>query len=218
MTGRAGRFITVEGLEGAGKTTCLEAVRDALAEHGVEAPLFTREPGGTPFAEALRGLLLDPQYSDLGVEAEVLTVFAARAEHLQRVVYPALEQGRWVVSDRFTDATYAYQGGGRGLGEARIAALEEWVHGGFGPDLTLLLDVDIGVGRQRVTARGGAPDRFEGEREAFFEAARAAYWRRAQAEPARFRCIDANQPPEAVAAEIYRAVAELVTAGRGGWP
>jgi len=207
-----GRFITVEGLEGAGKTTCLRAIEQMLEEAGIERPLFTREPGGTPFGEALRGALLDPQYSGLSAEAEALTVFAARAEHLAQVIHPALATGRWVVSDRFTDATYAYQGGGRGLGDERIAVLEQWVHGGFVPDRTLLLDVDPSVGRSRVASRGSGEDRFEQEQDPFFLAARAAYARRAAAEPTRFRCIDANRPEDDVARQARAALADLLPA------
>ncbi|ABM60801.1 dTMP kinase [Halorhodospira halophila] len=212
MTER-GCFITVEGLEGAGKTTCLQAIEQMLLEAGIDRPLFTREPGGTPFGEALRGALLDPQYRGLTAEAEALTVFAARAEHLAQVIRPTLDAGRWVISDRFTDATYAYQGGGRGLGDERIAVLERWVHGGFTPDRTLLLDVDPTVGRSRVAHRGDGEDRFEQERDPFFQAARAAYARRAAADPERFRCIDANRPEGEVAEQVRAGVADLLPVG-----
>ncbi len=213
MAGRGrGRFITVEGLEGAGKTTCLATIEAVLRAAGEPEPLFTREPGGTPFGEALRGVLLDPQYQGMTAEAEALTVFAARAEHLARVVRPTLEAGRWVVSDRFTDATYAYQGGGRGLGDARVAELEAWVHAGFSPDRTLLLDVEPGVGRARIAARDADADRFERERDAFFRAARAAYHRRAAAEPERFRIVDANRPEADVAAQVRAKIEALLGA------
>ncbi|MFP4146640.1 MAG: dTMP kinase [Halorhodospira sp.] len=211
-----GRFITIEGVEGAGKTTCLEAIRATLQEAGAPEPVITREPGGTPFGEALRQVLLDPQYAGMTPEAEALTVFAARAEHLMRVIFPALSTGQWVVSDRFTDATYAYQGGGRGLGDERVASLEAWVHGGFTPDRTLLLDVDPAVGHARVTARGSAADRFEQEQEAFFRAARAAYHRRAAAEPERFRVIDAHQPADVVASQVRAEIQDLLATTGGG--
>jgi len=209
-----GRFITVEGLEGAGKTSCLEAIAAALRMAGEPEPLFTREPGGTPFGEALRSVLLDPQYQGMTAEAEALTVFAARADHLTRVIRPTLEAGRWVVCDRFTDATYAYQGGGRGLGDRRVAELEAWVHGGFGPDRTLLLDVEPDVGRARIATRGAHADRFEQEQDAFFRAARAAYHRRAAAEPGRFRIVDANRPAAEVAAQVRHEIEALL--GHGG--
>ncbi len=210
---QAGRFITVEGLEGAGKTTCLRAIEQLLEAAGIERPLFTREPGGTPFGEALRSTLLDPRHRGLSAEAEALTVFAARAEHLAQVIHPALAAGCWVISDRFTDATYAYQGGGRGLGDDRIAVLEEWVQGDFAPDRTLLLDVDPAVGRSRVASRGDGEDRFEQEQDPFFRAARAAYARRAAADPERFRCIDANRTEEEVARQAREALADLVSGG-----
>jgi len=204
-----GCFITVEGLEGAGKTTCLETIAEALAEAAVPEPLFTREPGGTPFGEALRGVLLDPAHTGLCPEAEALTVFAARAQHLHEVIRPALAAGRWVVSDRFTDASFAYQGGGRGLGAERVAALEAWVHPGFAPDCTLLLDVDPKLGRERAAGRGEGIDRFEQEQLTFFQAARAAYHRRAEAEPGRFRIVDANRPEGEVREAVRAAITRL---------
>ena len=206
----AGRFITVEGLEGAGKTTCLEAVQSALEQSGITDCLLTREPGGTDFGEALRKALLDPAHQGITPEAEALAVFAARAEHLARVIRPALEAGRWVVCDRFTDATYAYQGGGRELGDARIAELEAWVHGGFAPDLTLLLDVDLETGRRRIAERSGGADRFEQEADAFFHRARAAYRRRVEAHPERFRVLDATESAASVSARVRAEIAALV--------
>ncbi|MBK1734635.1 dTMP kinase [Halorhodospira abdelmalekii] len=198
----SGCLITVEGIEGAGKTTCLEAVAEVLAVSGVAEPLFTREPGGTPLGERLRSVLLDRSFRGMSADAEALLLFAARAEHLAQVIRPALQAGRWVVSDRFTDASYAYQGGGRELGEARIAALERWLEPVVEPDWTLLLDVAPDVGRQRIEGRGEAPDRFEQEQSNFFDKVRAAYLQRAAAEPQRFIVIDAAAPAAAVAEQV----------------
>jgi dTMP kinase len=159
--------------------------------------LVTREPGGTPLAEAIRGLLLDPAYTGMDTLCELQLMFAARAEHLARVIRPALAAGQWVLCDRFTDATYAYQGGGRGVDVAVIARLEDLVQGGFRPDLTLLLDVPVELGLARASQRG-ALDRFEQEQVAFFERVRHAYLDMARRHPGRYRVIDASQPLEAV--------------------
>ncbi|MCS4503331.1 Thymidylate kinase [wastewater metagenome] len=201
----AGRFITIEGLEGAGKTTAMDTVRDWLIERGLE-PVMTREPGGTPVGEAVRGLLLNHDYHGMTAETEALLVFAARAEHVARVIRPALAEGQWVVSDRFTDASYAYQGGGRGLGEARIAELERWVQQGLRPDLTLYLDLPVEQGRERASARS-APDRFESEGGTFFERARAVYRRRCAEHPERMRLIDASADTDTVQRRIRAALA-----------
>ncbi|MDX1434783.1 MAG: dTMP kinase [Gammaproteobacteria bacterium] len=203
-----GRFITVEGIEGAGKSTQVAAIATFLEARGLGAVL-TREPGGTPLGEAVRGLLLDPAFTGMAADAELLLMFAARAEHLARVIEPALAAGSWVVSDRFTDATYAYQGGGRGLDAARIAAVEDWVQGALRPDLTLVLDLPVETGLARIAARGG-PDRFEGEDRAFFERTRAVYLARARAAPARYRVVDASGPPEAVRTAVLAAVESLL--------
>lgn len=192
-----GRFITLEGGEGVGKTTNVGFVCAWLEARGIEV-VRTREPGGTPGAEAIRELLLDPgrdeTWSD---DAELLLVFAARAQHLAKLIRPALERGAWVVCDRFTDATFAYQGGGRGLARERIAALERLVQSDLQPDLTLLLDVPVTVAAQRVERRGARLDRFERERETFFQAVRDAYLARA-AEHSRFAVIDATPALERV--------------------
>jgi len=209
----AGRFITLEGIEGAGKSTALAHVAGLLEAAGREV-VATREPGGTPLGEALRALLLDHR-NGMAHDTELLLMFAARAEHLAQVIRPALAAGRWVVCDRFTDSTYAYQGGGRGVPEARIAALEGWVQGPLRPDLTLLLDVPPETGLARARG-GGVGDRFEREDVAFFERVRAAYLRRAEAEPGRFRVIDAARPLEAVHAALAAALAPLLAdAGTG---
>ncbi|MDR2013885.1 MAG: dTMP kinase [Rhodanobacter sp.] len=199
-----GRFLTLEGGEGAGKSTVLETVRARLAECGLDV-VVTREPGGTAFGEAVRAIVLDPAHRAMCAESELLLMFAARAQLVREVIEPALARGHWVLSDRFTDASYAYQGGGRGQPQERIADLERWV-ATLRPDLTLLLDVPVTQGLARAGSRGGAADRIEGEKEDFFERVRAAYRQRAAAEPARFRVIDAAAPLDAVQAATRAAV------------
>lgn len=206
-----GCFITLEGGEGVGKSTQMDRLRDHLEDSG-RTVLLTREPGGTPFAEQLRELLLAPREEAVASDSELLLMFAARAQHLHRVIMPALERGEWVVCDRFTDATYAYQGGGRGVDGNRIEELERWVHGDFQPDLTLLLDAPVEVGLQRMQARGGA-DRFEQERAEFFQRVRDAYLQRAQRFPGRFRVIDAGESIDAVSTAIRAAVDGLLGVG-----
>lgn len=200
------RFITIEGGEGAGKSTVLHALRDALAGDG--EVVCTREPGGTPLAELIRGLLLDPAHEPAAAETELLLVFAARVQHVRETLLPALERGAWVISDRFTDSSYAYQGGGRGIAPERIAALE---HGyvGIEPALTLLLDLGVAQGRDRARARDAVPDRIEAEQDAFFERVRAGFLQRAAAHPSRVRIIDAARAADAVAADAVRAVQSL---------
>lgn len=200
------RFITLEGIEGVGKSTHVEAVVDALRERG-ESAVRTREPGGSPVADRIRSLLLDPDGEAPLAETELLLLFAARSEHLARVIQPALDGGQYVVCDRFTDATYAYQGGGRGLSSERIAALEAWVQGELRPDLTILLDAPVQVALERARGRG-ATDRFERETTAFFERARDVYLERARAEPGRFRVIDATGPVERVRDQVVAAALE----------
>lgn len=191
----SGKLITLEGGEGAGKSTVLEAVRSCLVERGIDV-VVTREPGGTPLGEAVRVLVLDPARGGVCAESELLLMFAARAQLVHELIQPALEAGRWVLSDRFTDASYAYQGGGRGQPASRIAELEAWA-APFKPDLTLLLDLPVAQGLARAGARGEA-DRIEREHHDFFERVRRAYRERATAEPARFRVVDASQPLETV--------------------
>lgn len=195
-----GKFITVEGIEGVGKTTNIEFIHQQLQAAGRDVVL-TREPGGTPLGEAVRGLLLDPAYTGMDSTCELQLMFAARAEHLAKVVWPALETGQWVLCDRFTDATYAYQGGGRGIDTGNIARLEDLVQGDFRPDLTLLLDVQVEVGLARAGKRG-ALDRFEQEKVEFFERVRSAYLDMAQCYPERYRVIDAGQPLAAVQQQL----------------
>jgi dTMP kinase len=202
-----GRFITVEGVEGAGKSTQLRVVQEYLGECGHDV-LMTREPGGTPLAEKIRTLLLDPDNQGMDADAELLLVFAARAEHLHRRVRPALEAGRWVVSDRFTDATYAYQGGGRGLPVERIEALEHMVQGALRPDRVLVLDLPPEEGARRIRDRGVA-DRFEREALGFFVRVREAYLQRARQWPERYRVVDASHDVTTVSAAVREALADL---------
>ena len=198
------RLVTLEGGEGAGKTSAIAAIRDRLQAAGHEVVL-TREPGGTPLAERIRELLLNPQDEALAPETELLRMFASRAQHVREVVRPALRRGAFVVSDRFTDSSYAYQGDGRGLDPEWIAALERRAVG-VKPGLTLLLDLDVREGRARTAGRDLWPDRIESEQDDFFERVRAGFRARAAAEPQRFRVIDAAQPPAGVAAAVEAAI------------
>ncbi|MCW8944176.1 MAG: dTMP kinase [Sedimenticola sp.] len=189
MTIKKGKFITVEGGEGAGKSSNLAFIRDLLEQSGCEV-VFTREPGGTALGEDIRDLLLGHKHTGMASDTELMLMFAARAEHLNRLILPALNQGKWVLCDRFTDASYAYQGGGRGIDMSRIKLLETWVQKGVNPDLTLLLDLPVQTGLDRAGQRS-EPDRFEVEQTAFFERVRTTYLERAQQEPDRFQIIDA---------------------------
>ncbi|MCB1735926.1 MAG: dTMP kinase [Gammaproteobacteria bacterium] len=205
---RTARFITVEGLEGAGKTTVLNAIEAQLRASGVDL-ITTREPGGTSLGEDIRELLLGHKHDGMADDTELLLMFAARAEHLHKVIRPALDRGQWVLCDRFTDATYAYQGGGRGIDMARIETLERFVQGTLRPDHTFLLDLPVKQGLDRAAGRS-EPDRFEKQREAFFDAARATYRARAQAEPGRFRIIDASRDLNGVLAQLQASVSALL--------
>ena len=202
-----GLFITLEGPEGAGKSTNREYLATHLREAGVDVVL-TREPGGTPLAERIRELLLAPDQEVMNTDAELLLMFAARAQHLAQVIRPALARGAVVLCDRFTDATYAYQGGGRGLQVERIALLENFVQGDLRPDLTLVFDLPVEIGLARATARGRL-DRFEQEGRRFFEAVRSAYLGRAAQAPERYRVIDAAQPLEQVQRDLDLLLPEL---------
>ena len=201
-----GRFITLEGGEGAGKSTLLAGLRSHLEGQGIDV-VQTREPGGTPLGEALRGVLLDPAMRGMSAESELLLMFASRAQLVRACIEPALAAGRWVLCDRFADASYAYQGGGRGQPVERIAALESWACAGLRPDLTLLLDLPVAQGRARAAGRAAA-DRIEVEEDAFFERVRAAYRERARVEPGRFRVLDASGTPAQVLAAAIGAVAD----------
>lgn len=196
-----GRFITFEGIDGAGKSTQIDFVAARLRERGIDV-VVTREPGGTEIGEALRELVLRQPMS---ARTETLLVFAARAQHVEQVIAPALAAGRWIVCDRFTDATYAYQSGGRGVPEAAVEALERWVHPDLQPDLTFLFDVAPDVAARRLSAARAA-DRFEAEQRDFFARVRAVYLERARRFPARFVVLDGTQPPEAVRAQLVEAL------------
>ncbi|KFN41231.1 dTMP kinase [Arenimonas oryziterrae] len=196
-------FLSIEGGEGAGKSTVIAAIVQALSDRGRDV-VATREPGGTAAGEAIRALLLDPART-LAPETELLLMFAARAQLVREVILPALDRGAAVVTDRFTDASFAYQGGGRGIDAGRIAELERWA-AGIKPDLTFLLDVGVDEGLARARSRGGEPDRIERERGDFFERVRGTYLARAAAEPARFRVIDASQSADAVVTAVRAAL------------
>ena len=200
-----GKFITLEGGEGVGKSTQLQAIQAQLQAAGMTV-VVTREPGGTPRAERIRELLLQRDAEAMPETCELLLMFAARATHLHNVILPALQRGDWVLCDRFTDASYAYQGYGRGLSLTQIATLEQWVQQGVSPDLTVLLDAPVEQAMQRARQRNQqqaqADDRFETEQLAFFERVRQGYLERAAAEPQRFRVIDAGQPLDIVTAQV----------------
>jgi dTMP kinase len=204
-----GRFITLEGGEGAGKSTNLHYLRDRLQAAG-RVVTVTREPGGTPLGEAIRGLLLDSGHTAMHADTELLLMFAAREQHLRERILPALARGEWVLCDRFTDATYAYQGGGRGLDLQRIARLESWVQAGFQPYRTLLFDLPVDIGMERAGQRG-VLDRFEQEQAAFFERVRAAYLARAREFPERFRIIDASRELHEVQRQLDILIDELLS-------
>lgn len=202
-----GKFITIEGGEGVGKTTNIAFIQGLLAEKGIET-VVTREPGGTPLAEEIREVLIKNREEAVVSETELLLMFAARAQHLHRLILPAIEAGKWVISDRFTDATYAYQSGGRGVPAEKVALLESFVQGEFRPDLTLLLDAPIEVGMQRARDRGKL-DRFEEEQQTFFEKVRANYLERSQQESGRFKIVDASKSLESVQESIQEQLRSL---------
>jgi dTMP kinase len=206
-----GRFITLEGIEGAGKSTVARFARDWLTARGITTQL-TREPGGTPLAERVRSLVLDRQGEAITPVTETLLMFAARALHVENLIKPALARGDWVICDRFTDATRAYQGGGRGVSSALIEQLANAVQNTLVPDCTLLLDLPVAGGLERVKQRSGAAptDRFEEEPARFFERVRDTYLSLAKAEPGRFRIIDAAKPLAEVQAQVAQALASLV--------
>ncbi|AZD14743.1 dTMP kinase [Pseudomonas chlororaphis] len=208
-----GLFITLEGPEGAGKSTNREYLAERLRAAGIEV-LLTREPGGTPLAERIREVLLTPGDEVMNPDTELLLVFAARAQHLAEVIRPALARGAVVLCDRFTDSTYAYQGGGRGLSVERIATLEQFVQGKLRPDLTLVFDLPVEVGLARASARGRL-DRFELEGRVFFDAVRQAYLKRAAADPARYLLVDAAQPLSQVQQALDVLLPKLLELHRG---
>jgi dTMP kinase len=208
-----GAFLTLEGGEGVGKSTCLETVRLFLESRGLSV-VATREPGGTPLGEQVREWILHGAHGELPADVEVLLMFAARAQHLERVIRPALAAGRWVVSDRFTDATFAYQGGGRGCDRSFLQLLEHGVQKGLRPDLTLLLDAPVAVSRARIEGRGH--DHFERESTAFFERVRHAYLERADREPERIKTVDASRPLEDVQAALVKELEAFAHRFSGG--
>lgn len=203
-----GKFITLEGGEGVGKSTNLRFITDWMRSREIEF-IQTREPGGTPLAEQLRGLLLEKREESVDPTAELLMVFAARAQHLAEVIRPALARGAWVICDRFTDATYAYQGGGRGLDLSLISQLEETVQGELRPDRVLLLDLDPETGLARAASTGAA-DRFESEKLEFFHKVRDAYLARAAAAPARYGVVDAARPLDEVQQRLAEELESLL--------
>lgn len=202
-----GKFITIEGSEGSGKSTNINFIQDYLKQKNIPF-ILTREPGGTPIAEKIRDLLLDKANTSLCDDAELLLMFAARAQHLNELIIPALESGKWVISDRFTDASYAYQGGGRGLSWQKIAQLEQWVQGDLRPDATILLDVPVDKGMERVRERGET-DRFEQEQLSFFKRIRDAYLKLAREDPERFYIIDTLPAIEEVHQQLHQVMEQL---------
>lgn len=202
----SGKFITLEGIDGAGKSTHLRGLEKILGEKG-KTVIVTREPGGTSVGEALRELLLDNSRA-MHAETEALLMFAARREHLDKIILPALTRGDWVISDRFTDASFAYQGGGRGLATQKLDKLEQWVQGEFQPDLTLYFDVAVEVGRQRISAIKSA-DRFEKEQDEFFRRVREAYLERAHKFSHRIKVIDSNQPLDIVKDSLDEIISSI---------
>jgi len=210
---RQGLFLTVEGGEGVGKSTNIPFMEQWLRERKIPF-LLTREPGGTPLAEDIRALLLDSRRESMAINTELLLIFAARAQHIEESIKPALARGEWVICDRFTDATYAYQGGGRGMPDKIIAALERLVQNELRPDLTILLDSPVDVGMARAGERS-EPDRFEREERNFFERVRHTYLERARGEPERFRIVDTDRPLEEIAADLAAILSRLWEDFRG---
>ncbi len=205
-----GKFISIEGIEGAGKSTQLSFIRDFLETRGRRV-VVSREPGGTELGEQIRELLLAPREEGMSEDAELLLMFAARAEHIHQVIKPALERGDWVLCDRFVDATFAYQGGGRGIDRNRIETISDWTLKGLETDLTLLFDLPVAVGQSRVIKRQQEKDRFEQEKAAFFEKIRDCYLQRAEAEPQRIKCIDASRDIEAIQSQLSEILTELLS-------
>jgi dTMP kinase len=205
----SGKFISIEGIEGAGKSTQLQFIADYLRSHGKQV-VVTREPGGTLLGEEIREVLLKPTDQAMAEDTELLLMFAARAEHIKQVIEPALKRGDWVLSDRFVDATFAYQGGGRGIDEQRISELASWTLQGCHTDVTFLFDLPVAVGQTRVEQRQQQKDRFEQEKQAFFERVRNCYLARAKAEPQRIKVIDANQSIEAIQQQLSQHLVQLV--------
>ncbi len=203
-----GKFISIEGIEGAGKSTQLAFIQHYLREQG-KTVVVTREPGGTELGEQIRTLLLSPSETPMAVNTELLLMFSARAEHIAQVITPALERGDWVISDRFTDATFAYQGGGRGIDSQRIEQIAEWTLSGLQPDVTFLFDLPVEIGQQRVISRNEDIDRFEQEKVDFFQKIRDCYLQRAEDEPERIKVIDATQSIDDIGVQLSRILQTL---------
>lgn len=203
------KFIAIEGIEGAGKTSCIPHIQDYLEKRGI-AVVCTREPGGTPLAEEIRELVLKPREEPVSPDCELLLMYAARVQHVMRVIRPALAENKWVISDRFSDATAAYQGAGRGLGVGRVRDLDRWALFGFAPDCVIILDVEVERGLMRAGNRS-APDRFEQERIAFFERVRRYYLATAHTDPRRYRIVDAGQRLENVKSQLNRVLEDLIS-------
>lgn len=203
-----GKFITLEGGEGAGKSTCVPLIEEGIKKAGFNV-LLTREPGGTKFSEKIREILLAPTNTLIHEDTELLLMFAARAQHLKEKIIPALKQGTYVVCDRFTDATFAYQGGGRGVDKKRIEILEQWVQGDLRPDITILFDIPVADGLARANKRSD-PDRFEQEKMDFFERVRDNYLSAADAQPDRFRVIDASKSLADVTSQLSSVMKNFI--------
>lgn len=203
------KFITIEGIEGAGKSTQLAFIQRYITEQG-KTLTITREPGGTNLGEQIRTLLLTPTKDGMASDTELLLMFAARAEHVAQVIKPALERGDWVLSDRFTDATFAYQGGGRGINQQRIAEIADWTLNGLQPDLTLLFDLTVELGQQRVLSRNEGIDRFEQEKIEFFQRIRDCYLERAKQDPNRIKILDASQSITDIESQIAKILDEMM--------
>ena len=209
---KPGKFITLEGSEGCGKTTNMAFIEQLLEASGIEL-VITREPGGTPLGETIREILLDSRQTAMSEDTELMLMFAARAQHMHEKIRPALDAGKWVLCDRFVDATYAYQGGGRGVSLERIAKLDRWVLDGFKPELTLYLDIGVAQGLKRAEARAEL-DRFEREKIDFFERVRSGYLDRVEADPERFCVIDASEPLEQVQRSIKSHIEQFIRSNR----
>lgn len=204
-----GKFISIEGIEGAGKSTQLSFIQDFLEQQGVKVRV-TREPGGTELGEQIRELLLTPRDTGMSHDAELLLMFAARAEHIEQVIKPALERGEWVLCDRFVDATFAYQGGGRGIAHERIEAISDWTLQGLQTDITFLFDLPVEQGQARVIKRKQEKDRFEQEKTAFFQLIRDCYLERAEQEPSRIKVIDSSQNIADIQVQLKTLLTEIL--------
>jgi dTMP kinase len=206
-----GKFISIEGIEGAGKSTQLSFIREFLEQQGITVRV-TREPGGTELGEQIRELLLTPRDTGMSHDAELLLMFAARAEHIEQVIKPALARGEWVLCDRFVDATFAYQGGGRGIARERIEAISDWTLKGLQTDITFLFDLPVEQGQARVIKRQQEKDRFEQEKADFFQLIRDCYLARAEQEPTRIRVIDSSRDISDIQAQLKTILSEMLAA------